>query len=230
MGFPQRLLVPGEEVVLEAYPSRSVLLRPFLTTLVVLAAVGASLVEWSAAPLAVVALLGAVTLSALLFLAGRVVSWRSRLFVITTERVIARSGVVRRTGREIPLERVAEVVYHQSLVERLLRIGSVIVEPAGSGDPLPAFDLRRPAEIQSLINQLAAFPFRRGGAAELRPAASTGGRPRRADRRDVTAPMVPVGGGGALGDSLRDLERLHERGVLSDDEFDSKRRQLLGVD
>jgi hypothetical protein len=42
----------------------------------------------------------------------------------------------------------------------------------------------------------------------------------------------PVGDpvGGALGDQLRDLERLHQAGVITDDEFDRKRKQVLGLD
>ena len=36
--------------------------------------------------------------------------------------------------------------------------------------------------------------------------------------------------GGQLGDRLRDLERMHELGVITDDEFDRKRRELLGLE
>jgi hypothetical protein len=42
---------------------------------------------------------------------------------------------------------------------------------------------------------------------------------------DVPASSV----GGQLGEQLRDLERLHELGVITDDEFDQKRRELLGL-
>lgn len=231
MGFPQRLVVPGEEVVLEAYPSRLVLVRPALVALVVLAGVVACLVEWGSAPLGVLYVLGAVTEIALLFFAGRVLRWRSQLFVVTTERVISRSGVTRRTGREIPLERIADVVYHQSFVERMLGTGSVVVEPAGSGEALSAFNLRRPAEVQSLINQVAGFAPRRDLVELRRPSLPMARRRPRPEAvpTDVTDRIAPIGGGGVLGENLRDLERLHERGILSDSEFASKRRQLLGM-
>ena len=46
----------------------------------------------------------------------RFAKWFTTEFVVTTDRLIHRWGVLRRSGREIPLERLNDVSYHQILV------------------------------------------------------------------------------------------------------------------
>ena len=97
-------------------------------------------------------------------------SWRCSYFALRERPRVAvhhvrgddRSGLstgresFRRTGSEIPIGRVQDVTYHQSIIERLVRAGSLTVESAGrhGQDPFP--DIPRPAEVQSLINRVVA--------------------------------------------------------------------------
>ncbi len=270
MAYPTKLLGPGEEVAAEAHPHWSVLIRPVLVFLLVLAACVAVIVLFGSAPVSVGYGLAGVALIALCWLGGKVASWRARLLVITNRRVVYRSGVLRRVGREIPLERIQDVTYDQSLLERILGTGSLLIESAGASGQEPFPDVRRPARMQSLINRmvtqaLSGWPGGGGPA----PVVSTGREPRsRTDPRppppkaaptrfvpaerepatgqlpvvggpfdyeaaQPTGPLAPPGpapleGGLELRQQLRDLEELHEAGVLTDAEFDAKRRELLG--
>jgi membrane protein YdbS with pleckstrin-like domain len=271
--FPRKLLTPGEEIVVEAHPNWSVLVRPAFITLVIVGGWTAITILWGSEPVIVGYLFAAVAAGAVLWFAGQLVAWRARLLVITTSRVIYRWGIVRRTGREIPLDRVQDVTYHQSLVERLAGAGSLTIESAGASGQEPFPDVRHPAQIQSLINQLITGD--RGGwrraagpaqpmptSAPLAPSTAppqpssqppfggwAGPPPEPAEPPTSPLPSVPfpqasapvapaapasnpVGDpvGGALGDQLRDLERLHQAGVITDDEFDRKRKQVLGLD
>ncbi len=115
-----------------------------------------------------VVLLG-VGVAALVYLGARYLGWRTTTFVVTSQRIVYRTGVVRRTGREIPIGRVQDVTYHQTVVERIVRAGSLTVESAGrhGQDPFP--DISRPDQVQSLINRVVAqsaggFPVARGPA------------------------------------------------------------------
>jgi membrane protein YdbS with pleckstrin-like domain len=256
VSFPRKLLAPGEEIVVESFPNWSVLARPITLTIFTIAACVAILVYWTSAPIWLLYLFGIVAALAFCWLAGKVIAWRSRLLVITTNRVIYRWGIVRRTGREIPLERVQDVTYHQTLLERLVGAGSLTIESAGATGQEPFPDIRHPAEMQSLINRLVAGdrePYRQAAKAgrEPIPAPARAPEPRLPQPQqpppptptqqvDVTPVFPPAGGpatspmaaapGGRLGEQLRDLERLHELGVITDDEFDRKRRELLGLD
>jgi membrane protein YdbS with pleckstrin-like domain len=252
--FPRKLLAPGEEVVVETTPNWSVLARPFSVTLVLIVACVAIVVWWTTAPVAVLYVIGLVALLAVAWFAAKLISWRSRLLVITTTRVVYRSGVIRRVGREIPLDRVQDVTYRQTLLERLAGAGSLTIESAGASGQEPFPDVRHPAEMQSLINQLITGdrePWRR--AAEVRRSGAPVARqvdPLTAEVPAVppappvwSAPAVPPApaprvpspderlsaAGGQLGEQLRDLERLHELGVITNEEFDKARRELLGL-
>jgi membrane protein YdbS with pleckstrin-like domain len=158
VAFPRKLLAPGEEIVLEAHPNWSILVPRVLLFLVVVAGCVAVVVEWTSAPLWVGwALLGIAGVS-LLALLAKIAVWRSTTLVLTNLRVVYRTGALRRLGREIPLDRVQDVTYSQSILERMVGAGSLTIESAGAhgDDPFP--DIRHPAAVQSLINRLITQP------------------------------------------------------------------------
>lgn len=253
MAFPRKLLGPGEEIVVEARPNWSVLVWPTTIAAVVIAGCIAILVVWSSAPLVVGYIFAGISVLAFVWYLAQIVEWRSRLLVITTSRVVYRWGVIRRTGREIPLDRVQDVTYQQSFIERLAGAGSLTIESAGSSGQEPFPDVRHPAELQSLINQLLSGDreaWRRQSlaarAAGSAPPTWGSGQPRPGGVEPTTAmpPVAPspappptgtqpsgaIPASGALAEQLRDLERLHESGVLTDDEFDRHRRSLLNLE
>lgn len=71
--------------------------------------------------------------------------WRSSRFVLTDARVSLRSGVLRRTGRDVPLWRVEEVRVTRTLRQRLQGCGTLHVL-AGDVEPLVVPDL---AEVEA---------------------------------------------------------------------------------
>jgi membrane protein YdbS with pleckstrin-like domain len=154
MTFPARLLAPGEEVYLDSRPHWSLLFWPSVVTVVVLAGCIAVVVLWPSAPIWMAWVLLGFGLAALVNLLARYLSWTTKSFVVTSQRIVYRTGIIRRTGREIPIGRVQDVTYHQTVVERIVRAGSLTVESAGrqGQDPFP--DIRRPDEVQSLINRV----------------------------------------------------------------------------
>lgn len=87
-----------------------------------------------------------------IILAGRrVVRWRVARHIVTSERVIARTGVVARRVTEIPLTAIDAVHYHQRMFERLIGCGTLVITPAGRVAPTRLTSVRRPAAWQSLI-------------------------------------------------------------------------------
>ena len=52
-------------------------------------------------------------------------------FVVTSRRVIYRSGVVSKRGVEIPLERINNINFHQRLIDRIIGAGDLDIESAG---------------------------------------------------------------------------------------------------
>ena len=92
-------------------------------------------------------------LIAVIRLLSRTLRWSRTHFVLTNQRVIFRSGVIARTGVEIPLYRVNSINFHQSIFERMIGAGDLLVESGGE-DGMEVFDnIRDPEQVQSFIQR-----------------------------------------------------------------------------
>lgn len=132
--FPQRLLADDEDVVLDLHPHWKALLLPALLVPVVVG-VASYLVflvpDWSART----ALRWGIVVVAALVLARWSIwpflKWVTTRYVLTNRRVVIRSGVLARSGRDIPLTRVNDVSFRHSLIDRMLGCGTLTIESAG---------------------------------------------------------------------------------------------------
>ena len=153
MAYPKKLLSEDETVVLDTHPHWKLLVLPTLELLVVLALAGFLLAVvdqgWARWAVAGVAVLLVVVLFGVPFL-----RWRTTHIVITTKRVVTRVGVLTRTGRDVPLTRVNDVSFTESLLERLLRCGTLTVESAGERGQVVLTDVPRVAEVQRTLYEL----------------------------------------------------------------------------
>lgn len=204
MPYPHKLLNENEEVALDLHPhwwffAESVSL--FVVSAVAwLYFVGnGTEAWWDTAGLWVS---GVVALYSLVWSGVRYLKWRTTNFVVTNDRLIARSGVLAKKGIEIPLERVNNVSFNQSLFERLLGAGDLLIESGGEDGQQRFTDIRKPNEVQNVIhlqmedNQQRSFSFNA-------PASN-----------DVAT-------------QLEKLEGLRDRGAITDDEFEAQKRRLL---
>ena len=144
----------------------------------------------------------AAILVSLGWLVKRYASWSTTNFVVTSDRVIYRSGVVRKSGIEIPLERVNNVSSSQGVFERMLGAGDLLIESGGESGQQRFTDIKNPNRVQNLIH---------------------------AQRESNNTRMYGGGDGGTdVATQLEKLEGMLERGTLSQEEFDAQKRRLLG--
>ena len=201
MAFPKKYLNDGEEIIRDLRPHWFFLFGPAIALIGSLAlaiwvsqAIDSDFALFPALALAVVALL--------LFLV-RFAQWVTTDFVLTTDRLIYRKGVVSRHGKEIPLERVNDVSFTQSLFQRVLRAGDLLVESGGERGQSHFGHFANPQDIQNEIHRAIE-------AAQARDA------DRMAGRRELS----PL-------EQLEKLEELRQRGVISQAEFEVKKAKLL---
>src|SRR5674536_110971 len=84
--------------------------------------------------------------------------------VITTSRVVIRTGILARRGRDIPLSRVNDVTFSSTVFERLLHCGTLVVESAGERGQVTLTDIPQVEEVQrELYRLLEADDARRRG-------------------------------------------------------------------
>ncbi len=201
MGFPKKYLNDGEEIILDVRPHWSFLVPASLALLVALA-----LAVWVSqavdSDFALFPSLG-LAVAALLFFLVRYAQWLTTDFVLTTDRLIYRKGVISRQGREIPLERLNDVSFQQTLFQRMLRAGDLLVESGGERGQSQFGHFSDPQGIQNEIHRAIE-------AAAARDA------DRMAGRRELS----PL-------EQLEKLEELRQRGVITQAEFEVKKANLL---
>jgi uncharacterized membrane protein YdbT with pleckstrin-like domain len=201
MPFPRKLLNEGEDVVAELRPHWWVFVKPAATlVLLFVLAVAAKVVIDNAVLTGVLAALG---LAALLWVGARYARWATTTFVVTTDRLVLRSGMMAKRGKEIPLERLMDITVHQSVFQRIIRAGDVMLESGGERGQEVVPNLPRPFQVQNVI-------YREIERAQGRTASAAAGQ------RELSVP-----------EQLEKLDELRQRGVLTQAEFDAKKAQLL---
>jgi uncharacterized membrane protein YdbT with pleckstrin-like domain len=157
MAYPDKVLGDDEEVVRHLHPHWLTVFWPvvLLLVLVGVASFGAALVpdgdQQGTWRLGVVA---AAVVLALLLVAAPLLRWRTTHYVITTHRLLYRTGILSRHGRDIGLSRITDVSYRQSLWERVINSGTVSIETAGEGGPTVFSAIPDSDGVQQLLNQL----------------------------------------------------------------------------
>ena len=204
MAFPQRLLGEHEEIVYDLRPHWWGLVGPILLAFVIVIAVA---VGWALLPggdLRTPVLLsgsGVALLVLVIFGLPAYLRWVTTHFVLTTDRLIFRSGVLAKLSREIPLERLNDVTFSQSLWERLIGAGDLLIESAGERGQSVFENVPHPEAVQlEIYRQMEANGQRMVSGGNRPPSAM---------------------------DDLERLANLRDRGAITEAEFQRKKRDLL---
>ena len=126
----------GETIIYEGHPSWRSILSFYLKGLVVAIVIGAILIfatDTTIAILVFIILLGLLIVAGLLKRIGTT-------FTITNERLHIRRGLLSKQIQQTRLERVQNVNTDQSALERVLRVGTVDFDTAGTDDSDFIFD------------------------------------------------------------------------------------------
>lgn len=198
MPFPRKLLNEGEDVVLDLHPHWWQFVAPGAAFL---ASVVAAVVFRDNDALRIVSVV--ILLVSLVWLGVRYAKWTTTNFVVTTDRLIYREGVLGKRGKEIPLERLNDIAVNQSLFERMIGAGDVTIESGGERGQQVFSDVRKPFLVQNVI-------YSEIERASARDAARSSGS------RELSLP-----------EQIDKLDELRQRGVISQAEFDVKKTQLL---
>src|SRR5690242_10045773 len=215
MPYPKRLLGPDETVTLDLRPHWWYFAKHIFTSIVLLILLvlvlqfrsGTAPRRYSFAFWAFLALIWAG------WLALRYFNWNFTHFVVTSKRVIFRTGVLGKHGVEIPLDRISNINFNQSMWERIIGAGDLEIESAGRDGQTKFDDVWHPDAVQQeLYQQMEEHDRTRAGW-------SAGGAPAAAAPAAPAAASVP--------EQLDQLASLRDRGVITAAEFEAKKAQLL---
>jgi membrane protein YdbS with pleckstrin-like domain len=206
VGYAEKNLVAGENLEYRAryhwVVYRTALLVLFLALLLVAAGVYAWRVDpadrvWRWILLAALAFGAIAGLMALV----RRVRISADEFAVTNRRVIRKVGLVSREIEQAPLDKIQDITVDQGWLGRLLGFGTVTIETASERGTLVFPTIARP---EGLRNSLWGHA----------PAAT----PQPSPPAQTTSPP---------GERLKELDRLRQQGLVSEEEYASKRREIL---
>src|SRR4030095_12875103 len=112
------------------------MILPALAFVLIAAAVGvgAALIPREARPVGQLAIGALGMVLAIWLVVLPFLRWRTTTYTITNRRLITRSGILNKVGKELPLNRINEVSYERSLMDRMLGCGSLIGQTAAEED------------------------------------------------------------------------------------------------
>jgi uncharacterized membrane protein YdbT with pleckstrin-like domain len=207
--FPLSILGDDEDLVLDLRPHWIGLVVPTTQSLaiflVVLMVFLFTPFSWSW--IFILVLLGGLAVFAFWPL-RRFVGWATSHFILTTDRVMQRAGLIARHSQEISLERISDVRFQETVGERVIGAGDLIIESAGALGPISFEDVRNPERVQKRI-----FEMKEANAV----------RTKESERRASVPRWLPA----SVADELIKLEKLRRAHVISDAEFSSLKERLL---
>lgn len=161
MAYPQELLSDSESVEFEIRPHWRALVIPGAVFLGVLFGLAFLLSKWSTwfGDVEFVDTAGRwalIAVAAFIFIAFAVrplLYWITTQYVFTNRRIILRSGLVSKTGRDMPLSKVNNVSFHVSVAGRVLNYGTLQIDSAND-EALIINDVPNVERIQREVNRL----------------------------------------------------------------------------
>jgi uncharacterized membrane protein YdbT with pleckstrin-like domain len=204
MPFPRRLLIDGEELILDLRPHWIALVMPAVATVAAIA-VMIVLYETFDEPVLdnVVGVAGGLFLLA--YPVRKLIDWLTSHFVVTSDRIIHRRGFIAKYSMEVPLEAINDVRFEQGIIDRIIGAGTLVVQSASEAGRQVFDHIRKPEDVQKTI-------YHQG---ELNQQRMLGER----------------GAGRSSHSATSELERLADlraRGVLTEEEFQAQKRRILG--
>ncbi len=218
---------------------------PALLSAVAIGAAIAIATEFPGAPSVVGWLLAAMVAVPVVWLLVRIIRWATTSLIVTTNRLVLRRGISSRQVAQVRLQRVTEVHTQQSLVQRVLGTGSVVIEVEGEDGGIVVNDVRRPRAFQRVLNhqldRLAQGPeWPSDDVVPPAPVPRPAGPP-----REVGEPIVHLSYPGmatpphgspiitsmtapsSVANQLIELDDLFRRGLVTASEFQAKKAEIL---
>jgi uncharacterized membrane protein YdbT with pleckstrin-like domain len=157
MAISAKLLGEGESIVLSTRTHWKALVFPTVALIVICAVAGFvygilpsgsshDTLAWVVVGVAVVLILWICLKPFLL--------WLTSEYTVTNRRLINRSGIITRVGRDIPLYRINDVSYERDLLDRILGCGTLVIAVANEDGKTTMHDVPRVEQVQLKITDL----------------------------------------------------------------------------
>jgi len=141
-------------------------------------------------------------LAPLIYFIGEYLAWRSREYILTSRRVVRQEGVFSVYSLDAPLDKINNVYHSQNFMGRVLKYGDVGLETASEQGTTDFTFLANPVHFKNcIVRQREMYRLDAAGA-------SAAGQP-------------------GIPQLLEDLASLRDRDIITESEFQEKKKKLL---
>ncbi len=156
MALPRRLLGDGERVEIQLRTHAKALVLPALVLIVLGGGVGmaAAVVPARFSPAGQYLVLAVGLALALWWSAIPFLRWWSTTYTLTNRRLITRTGILSRTGTDLPLIRIDDVSYDRSLSDRILGCGTLNIRTAAEDGVIVLDDIPDVERVHVIVSEL----------------------------------------------------------------------------
>lgn len=156
MSLPRKLMIDGEQTIATTRTHVKTLVWPFMILLIVCVAAG-----WLFAQIGDKAdhKVGwaILAIAAILAVAGALIpflNWYMWTYTLTNKRIVEQKGILTRTGRIIPLQRINDVAFEKNLNDRILGCGTLIIHDASEQAGLQLRDVPKIEAFHRTVTNL----------------------------------------------------------------------------
>lgn len=157
MTLSRKLMIDGETIVTSTRTHIKVLFVPFFILLAVAGAAGYLYGTVSADP-AYGWIRWFIVLAAVVMIVwGSLIpfiTWLAWTYTLTNKRIIEQKGILTRTGRVIPLNRINDVAFEKNLNDRILGCGTLIIHDASEQAGLALRDIPKIEALHRTVTNL----------------------------------------------------------------------------
>lgn len=157
VALSRKLMIDGEEVVLSMRTHVKRLIVPVLVLLATCALAGFLLAisrDTDAAEILTVVIVAVAAVVLVWWVVLPFLRWLTTTYTVTNRRLIEQTGLLTRTGRVIPLNRINDVAFERNLNDRVLGSGTLIIHDASEQAGMRVLDVPRVQEVHRTLTNL----------------------------------------------------------------------------
>jgi membrane protein YdbS with pleckstrin-like domain len=162
---PAKLLGADEHVVIHTRTHAKALILPALALILIGGAVGVgtALMPAEARPIGSLAVVVVGLVLVLWLVVVPYLRWWTTTYTVTNRRLMTRSGILNKTGTDLPLNRINEVAIERSLLDRILGCGTLMISTAAEDGTVVLADVPDAEHVHPEISELLFGTDPRGG-------------------------------------------------------------------
>ncbi len=95
-----------------------------------------------------------IILLLLMWILWNILTWRSENYRLTNQRVMVKSGVIRKNSVYMHYNKIQDIIITQSIVERITNSGDIEIFGGHDRTSLILQDIPNPGEVENMINRM----------------------------------------------------------------------------